>query len=63
LITVRGNVFSVYSIGQSLKQTQSAQLSVTGECRLQSMLERYVYTSGTTSEVRFRTIYYRNLTP
>jgi hypothetical protein len=61
LITARGNVFSVYSVGQSIKQTPAGGLVVTGERRLRSMVERYV--DSATGGIRFRTIYYRNLTP
>jgi hypothetical protein len=60
LITARGNVFSVYTVGQSLKQNPSGTLSVTGEQRLQAMVERYLSTSGV---IKFRTVFFRNLTP
>jgi hypothetical protein len=62
LVTARGNVFTVYTIGQTVKQTPSGQLNVTGERRLQSMVERYVY-DASTGEVRFRTVLYKKLTP
>ena len=67
LITSRGGVFNVYTIGQSLKQTISGQLQVTAEQRQQAMVERYVTNRGTTTpaddETRFRIVYARNLTP
>jgi Tfp pilus assembly protein PilX len=62
LLTARGNVFTVYTIGQTIKQTPSGQLKVTGERRLQAMVEGYVYDTAT-GEVRFRTLYYKKLTP
>ena len=61
LITTRSNVFTIYSIGQSLKQTPSGHLVINGEQRLQSMIERYQDLNS--SEARFRTVYFRNLTP
>jgi len=63
IITSRGNVFSVYTIGQSLKQTPDGRLLVNGEQRIQAMVERYLDTSISPSVVRFRTVYFRNLTP
>ena len=63
LITSRGNVFSVYTIGQSLKQTPDGRLLVNGEQRIQAMVERYLDTSVSPGVVRFRTVYFRNLTP
>ena len=63
LITSRGNVFSVSTIGQSLKQTPDGRLIVNGEQRIQAMVERYLDTSVSPSVVRFRTVYFRNLTP
>lgn len=59
LFTVRGDVFSVYTVGQALKQVHG-NLVVTGEQRLQVLLERYVDVNGT---VRFVPVYHRNLTP
>jgi hypothetical protein len=72
LITSRGNVFSVYTAGQALKQTPNAKLVVTGEQRQHAMIERYLVildNKGNTDpsddlkEIRFRPIYFRNLTP
>ncbi len=60
LLTVRGNVYTLYSIGESIQQTPSGELQVTGQKRLQAMVERYSDTSGS---VRFRTVYYRTLSP
>jgi len=61
LVTTRGNVFSVYTVGQAMKQTPSGNLKVTGEQRLQAMIERYV--DPTTNEVHFTPVYFRNLSP
>lgn len=63
LLTARGNVFTVYTIGQSLKTKPNGSLLVTGEQRLQVMVERYVDNSTTPPSVRFAPVYYRNLTP
>ncbi len=67
LTCTRGDVFSVYSIGQALQQSPSGKLVVTAEQRQQSMVERYVANKDTPSaiddQVRFRTVYVRNLTP
>ncbi len=67
LITARGNVFGVYTIGQALRQTPNGQFIVTAEQRQQAVVERYHDNRGTPEpeddEVRFRTIYFRNLTP
>lgn len=67
LITSRGGVFTVYTVGQALKQTPNGKLIVTAEQRQQAMIERFLDNKGTTDagddETRFRTIYFRNLTP
>jgi hypothetical protein len=59
-VTARGNVFSVYAIGQSLKQTPAGNLIVLGEHRSQSFIERI---RDATGNVKTRTIYTRRLTP
>lgn len=59
LITARGNIFTIYSVGEAVKQTPDGRLVTVGQRRLQSMIERYV--DPATGDVRFRTIYYRNL--
>lgn len=61
LISSRGSVFSLYTIGQALKQTSDGRLMVNGEQRLHAMVERYVDPGD--GKVRFRTVYFRNLTP
>ncbi|PTX99519.1 hypothetical protein DB346_16920 [Verrucomicrobia bacterium LW23] len=67
LITTRGDVFSVYTVGQSLKQTPDGKLLVTGEQRLQSMIERYTEAGSASgaapATVNFVPVYFRNLTP
>lgn len=57
LITTRGNVFRVYTIGQSIRQTRTGQLQVTAESRSEHLVERY--TDPVTRLVQFRTIYSR----
>ena len=61
LVTARGNVFSIYTIGQALKQTPQGKLVVTAENRQQAMVERYLDSS--TKKVHFKTVYSRPLTP
>lgn len=72
LLTTRGNVFSIFSIGQSLKQTGNGSFVVTAEQRQQAMIERYVVTiddkgtldpSDDVREVRFQTVFFRNISP
>ncbi len=59
-LTARGAVFDVFSIGQAIKQTPAGKLVVTGEQRLQSIVERYQDTDGT---IRISPVYTRSLTP
>lgn len=61
LMSARGSVFSLYSIGQALKQTPDGRLVVNGEQRLESIVERFLDPAATT--VKFRSVYFRNLTP
>ena len=61
LVTTRGNVFSVYTIGQAIKQTPDGKLSVTAQQRAQAMVERWQ--DAITSEVHFSPVYFRNLSP
>ena len=64
LVTARGNVFGVYTVGQAIKQTPSGQLIVTGEQRQQAMVERYASAdSSGVQTVKFRLVYFRNLSP
>jgi len=60
LLTTRSNVFSVYSIGQAIKQTPSGKLIITAEQRQHSMVERYL---NTNNKVNFRSVYFRNINP
>ncbi|XHR28355.1 MAG: hypothetical protein ACFUZC_20850 [Chthoniobacteraceae bacterium] len=61
MVTARGNVFSIYTIGQALKQTPQGRLVITAENRQQTMIERYLDSSA--NKVRFKTVYSRPLTP
>lgn len=67
LVTARGNVFGVYTIGQALKQTPDGKLIVNAEQRQHAIVERYLDTRGTPDplddETRIRTVYFRNLLP
>jgi hypothetical protein len=62
LVSTRGSVFMVYSIGQALKQTRNGSLVITAESRQQTMLERYADPSAT-GVTRFRRLEYQPLTP
>ncbi len=61
LVTTRGNVFSVYTIGQAIKQAPDGRLIVTAQQRAQAMIERYVDPAN--NSVRFSPVYFRNLSP
>ncbi|CAN5341037.1 hypothetical protein BH09VER1_BH09VER1_27500 [soil metagenome] len=61
LVTARGNVFAVYTVGQAIRQTPSGKLTVTAEQRVQAMVERYQ--DSTNNTVRFAPVYFRNLSP
>lgn len=66
LAGVKGSVFSIYSIGQALKQTPNGTLKVNGEKILQVMVERYVedVVSGgmvTDRQMKFRVVYKREI--
>lgn len=61
LVTTRGNVFSVYTIGQAIKQTPDGKLVITAQQRVQAMVERYL--DPAKNEVRFAPVYFRNLSP
>ncbi len=61
LMSARGSVFSLYSIGQAVKQTPNGNLVVNAEQRLQAIVERFLDPADNT--VKFRTVYFRNLTP
>ena len=63
LLTARGDVYSIYSIGQAIRQTRTGKLVVNGEYRLQEMVERYLDTTVTPNVVRIRSVYTRNLGP
>jgi hypothetical protein len=52
-MTVRSNTFTVYSIGQAIKQTTAGQLTITSQRRLEALVERY--TDSATGTIRFRT--------
>jgi len=72
LITTRGAVFTVFSIGQAMRETRNGDLIITGEQRNQTTLERYleININGTEDDytddiktVHFRKVGARNLTP
>ncbi|TLD70696.1 hypothetical protein FEM03_10305 [Phragmitibacter flavus] len=66
LVTTRGSVISIYTIGQSLQQTRSRELMVTGEQRQRTMLEALREldpTTGLATQVRFRKVGHNDLYP
>ncbi|MEZ0387028.1 MAG: hypothetical protein ACAI34_08185, partial [Verrucomicrobium sp.] len=66
LITTRGSVFSIYTIGQSLQQTRSHELRVTGEQRQRTMLEALREldpATGLATQVKFRKVSHGDLYP
>ena len=64
LFTTRGNVFTVYSVGHALKQAPNGNLTVTGEQRLQAVIERVEKTDASGNKtLGFAPVYFRNLTP
>jgi hypothetical protein len=60
---VRGNVFSIYTVGQALKQDAQGNLHVLSEQRFQNVVERRKALSGTAAQVFFQPVYTRSLTP
>jgi len=60
--TVSGNVFTVYTIGQALRQTPSGGIVINGEKRYQATIER-IPTIPATGTGLFRMVGLRELTP
>jgi len=67
LVTTRGGVMTVYSIGQTLQQNRNGDaFTVTGETRQQTMIERYTEPAvppAPAGLVRFRRVSYAPITP
>jgi hypothetical protein len=67
LITTRSNTFSIWAIAQSIKKVDKNQPGIfipgtdiiTGEVKVQAIVERYQDPSTTPPTVRFRTKYFR----
>jgi len=57
--TVRGNVFSIYTVGEALKQDKSGTIHVLSERRFQNIVERY--DSGT--NIIFQPVFSQSLNP
>ena len=63
LLSTRGGVYTVFSIGQTLQQTRSGDdLVITGEYRQQTMLERYNDTANS-NQITVRRLSYAPITP
>lgn len=66
LITTRGSVFTIYTIGQSLDQTRSQDLRVTGEQRHRTTLEALRHldpVTGQATRIQFRKTGHTDLYP
>jgi len=61
LITTRGNVFSVYAIGQALIQTPSGELKINAEERTRTIVERYF--DAASGATRLAPVFTRSLSP
>lgn len=61
LVTTRGNISTIYTIGQALRQTPSGQLNLTGEERQRVTVERYL--DNVSGKVRFRLPYLSRVNP
>ena len=58
--SVNGNVFSIYCVGQSLRQDSGNGIHVTGEQRKQAIVERIVI-PGSPPTVQFQTVFSQDL--
>lgn len=68
LTASRGEVFTVYTVGQALKETPDGKLTIAAEQRQHAIVERYRDYNGTLSDlsddvIKLRTVYCRNLYP
>jgi hypothetical protein len=71
LITTRSNTFTIWCLAQSIKKVDKTPVNltsftkgvdlVTGEAKMQVIVERMVDNSSSPPQVRFRTLYYRYL--
>lgn len=60
MIALRSNTFTVWAVAQALKATPTGVI-ITGEAKIQAVVERYEDNSSGTPQVKFRTLYYRYL--
>jgi len=60
LATVRGNVFSVYSVGQALQVSKTGKVSINGEKMVRSIVERTLDASG---NPQYKVIYWSEIYP
>lgn len=59
LVTARGNVFSIYAVGQAIEQTPDGRLLVTAEQRTRTIIERYLNPAN--NKIEFGSVYFRSL--
>jgi len=73
LITVRSNTFTIWTLGQAIQDIGGASGGppdgvfngsdkIVAEAKIQTVVERYVDTSSGSSNVAFRTLYFRYIT-
>lgn len=60
LATVRGNVFSVYSVGQALQVSKAGKVSINGEKMVRSIVERTLDAAG---KPQYKVIYWSEIYP
>lgn len=60
LATVRGNVFSIYSVGQALQVTKAGKVNINGEKMVRSIVERTFNAAG---EPQYKVIYWSEIYP
>lgn len=66
LLTTRGSVFSVYAVGQSIRRTPSGEITVMGERRFHTMIERYIIPDPLDHSIRrtgIRSAFFQDLAP
>jgi hypothetical protein len=59
LVTARGNVFSIFAIGQAIVQTPDGRLLVTAEQRTRTIVERFL--NPVSNKIEFGSVYFRSL--
>lgn len=63
LAAVRGNVFSIYAVGQSVRQAKDGKITVLGERRSHNMVERLTRVVGGNTNTVYQSVFSRELQP